>query len=717
MRRIWLLAFALHGCTCKGDDAPATDAAMEAGMDFSALTRAEDTRKSADVPPEARIARDVRVRRRAIRALARIADDAAVDGLTKALEDEDPETSAWAAYGLGLACKGREETVVKALAARGAAIDVGPASPKIDPRFAIARAMGRCGGAFAEQTLAGWAKLGHANADASCFALGDIASRRGTLGDDTVTALLDAAEKGRATAFHPLARMERLNDAFAARIIAAARTATTAKVADDRAFAIRALGASGPDAAPELEAIVTDSSRDVMDRIHAARALTKLGDEGHASAANALVKVTPNAKDPLAVSALGGAQVHVLATLLSALGSEPPKSAEPSLRSLADLSMPGTPPASLGRRIASLRCTAASLLSKGAYDSEPMRSCADPGSVAWETARLASLLKRPLATADRKKAWSELAKSKNLRVREAALDAIGTHAEIPDALVRVAIADALSDLAHAGLVASAAETVHAHPERFLALSPAEIKKALDPRQPLNPNPEQTLDAGIAKALEAAIANAWPEDLIETRVALLDAAVAVHLPKSDERAKAACADPNLTVRDRAAIALRALGNPKATCPAPATMPVAKDLGPPKATKVKFATDAGDLTLVLDGDLAPITSARVIELAKSGFYKGIVCHRVVAGFVVQFGDPGGDGYGGSGQVLRSETSPKPFDALDVGVALAGRDTGSSQLFVTLARYAHLDGEYPLIGHASGDWAAVAEGDVITDVYVSE
>jgi cyclophilin family peptidyl-prolyl cis-trans isomerase len=53
----------------------------------------------------------------------------------------------------------------------------------------------------------------------------------------------------------------------------------------------------------------------------------------------------------------------------------------------------------------------------------------------------------------------------------------------------------------------------------------------------------------------------------------------------------------------------------------------------------------------------------------------------------------------------------------MALAGRDTGSSQLFVTLARTAHLDGEYTKVGHAEGDWFSVAEGDIIEDASVVE
>ncbi len=59
--------------------------------------------------------------------------------------------------------------------------------------------------------------------------------------------------------------------------------------------------------------------------------------------------------------------------------------------------------------------------------------------------------------------------------------------------------------------------------------------------------------------------------------------------------------------------------------------------------------------------------------------------------------------------------PFVPLAVGVALAGRDTGSSQLFVMQGRYPHLDGQYALIGSATGPWASLAEGDVIRKVKV--
>jgi hypothetical protein len=74
-------------------------------------------------------------------------------------------------------------------------------------------------------------------------------------------------------------------------------------------------------------------------------------------------------------------------------------------------------------------------------------------------------------------------------------------------------------------------------------------------------------------------------------------------------------------------------------------------------------------------------------------------VVPDFVVQGGDPRGDGSGGPGFALRDELSLDPYAPGAVGLALDGQDTGGSQLFVTLTRQPHLDGRYPLIGRLAG------------------
>ena len=132
---------------------------------------------------------------------------------------------------------------------------------------------------------------------------------------------------------------------------------------------------------------------------------------------------------------------------------------------------------------------------------------------------------------------------------------------------------------------------------------------------------------------------------------------------------------------------------------------------------FDTDAGMLSMTLDPALAPVAVTRFVELARSGYYDGKIIHRVVPGFVTQLGSPTGDNSGGpkGKPALRCETSPLPFEPLRVGVALAGRDTGSSQLFVVHARTPHLDGLYAIVGTAAGAWAAAVDGDLIRTVKV--
>jgi cyclophilin family peptidyl-prolyl cis-trans isomerase len=278
-------------------------------------------------------------------------------------------------------------------------------------------------------------------------------------------------------------------------------------------------------------------------------------------------------------------------------------------------------------------------------------------------------------------------------VQEAALGAVAAHRELAGAAV-AALADALSS-PRPGLVATAADLVRSQPDRLY-------------------------DNQIGAALRTALARPWAEDLVETRVALLDAALAVGLEEGRAAARAACQDPNATVRARASKVLAGWREGDDKCAAPVAVgPAAPELlrllGHP--SRVTLETDAGTLSVTFDPILAPVSATRFVALARSGFYVGVTFHRVVPGFVVQFGDPGGDGYGGSGATLRCETSPVPFDSLDVGVALAGRDTGSSQIFVALARHPHLDGEYAWVGRAEGDWSAVADGDVIRAVRVDE
>ncbi len=102
-------------------------------------------------------------------------------------------------------------------------------------------------------------------------------------------------------------------------------------------------------------------------------------------------------------------------------------------------------------------------------------------------------------------------------------------------------------------------------------------------------------------------------------------------------------------------------------------------------------SGEVELQLLPDEAPATVARFVQLAERGFYDGLRLHRVVPGFVVQGGDPRGDGYGGPGFSQRCEDNRVRYERGTVGMALAGRDTGGSQFFIAQAAQPHLDGRY--------------------------
>ena len=201
--------------------------------------------------------------------------------------------------------------------------------------------------------------------------------------------------------------------------------------------------------------------------------------------------------------------------------------------------------------------------------------------------------------------------------------------------------------------------------------------------------------------------------------LLDAAGALAIKEAKGRVDALCKSIYPSTREHAAKALGLLGDKKA-CPAQAAAAAPREIDAPVAAKttITFDADVGSLTITLDPALAPAIVTRAVELVKSGYYDGKVVHRVVPGYVTQFGAPFGDGFGGpEGKAsLPCETSPLPFAPLTVGVALSGRDTGSSQLFVMHARYPHLDGNYAIVGTATGPWSAFVDGDLIRHARVS-
>jgi cyclophilin family peptidyl-prolyl cis-trans isomerase len=122
-----------------------------------------------------------------------------------------------------------------------------------------------------------------------------------------------------------------------------------------------------------------------------------------------------------------------------------------------------------------------------------------------------------------------------------------------------------------------------------------------------------------------------------------------------------------------------------------------LASPKFSPHAFIdTDKGTIEIELAVLDAPLTVDNFVTLARKGFFNGIAIHRVVPDFVVQGGDPRGDGEGGPGYSIRDELNTRPYLRGTVGMALDWEDTGGSQFFITHAPQPHLDARYTVFGH---------------------
>jgi peptidylprolyl isomerase len=107
-------------------------------------------------------------------------------------------------------------------------------------------------------------------------------------------------------------------------------------------------------------------------------------------------------------------------------------------------------------------------------------------------------------------------------------------------------------------------------------------------------------------------------------------------------------------------------------------------------------AGRVVIALRPDLAPGHVARIKELARQGFYDGIVFHRVIDGFMAQTGDPRGDGTGGSGKKLKAEFNAGKHVRGTASMARSqSPDSADSQLFICFAPAPFLDGKYTVWG----------------------
>ncbi|MFH2027626.1 MAG: peptidylprolyl isomerase [Nanoarchaeota archaeon] len=124
---------------------------------------------------------------------------------------------------------------------------------------------------------------------------------------------------------------------------------------------------------------------------------------------------------------------------------------------------------------------------------------------------------------------------------------------------------------------------------------------------------------------------------------------------------------------------------------------------EADKMKvavFDTNYGTFEITLFTDKAPITTKNFIDLTNKGFYNGLTFHRVIGDFMIQGGDPDGDGTGGPGYTIKDEFDQTlRHDSEGVlSMANAGPNTGGSQFFITLVPTPWLDGKHSVFGKVS-------------------
>jgi cyclophilin family peptidyl-prolyl cis-trans isomerase/HEAT repeat protein len=139
-----------------------------------------------------------------------------------------------------------------------------------------------------------------------------------------------------------------------------------------------------------------------------------------------------------------------------------------------------------------------------------------------------------------------------------------------------------------------------------------------------------------------------------------------------------------------------------------------------TVAVMKTTRGIIEIELFREDAPMTVANFVSLARQGFFNNLSFMRVVPFFVIQGGDPRNDQEGGPGYAIRCEINLRPFERGSVGIALAGKDTGGSQFFITMAPEPHLDGGYTCFGRILSGMQVIdriVPGDRIINVNIDE
>ncbi len=627
---------------------------------------------------------DGAVRAKAVLALGQIAEPSSLPSLVKAAADPTVETRTSAAFALGLLADVSAQDVLVQLA--------GDSSPRV--RAAAAEALGRLRDPGATSAIVALLD----DSDPSARATAAIASWKFADPEPFVDALsknLSSEHPGvRFASAYALARLASagtapassgspvgsLGDASRTRI----RDALTARVADAEAEVRMqvARGLANPRGGAELAAVgALSKDRDPGVRVNAVRSLGYPGipikpylDRAVADRDQSVAQAAIEA-----VGKVGGAPAEeALAEILPKL--EKGWLQEAALTALARL-VPSQIPSLVNGLLMNpdpaMRASAAALIA----------GQKNPGAFAVATKMLGDASTRVQVVAIPIVADQDHPIAKLL----------ATVAASPDPVVRAAVADAVGS-------------------RFATPRPA----------------LETRDDLFAE-LETIWAASTTDTLPDARLSVVDA---VAKAGKDDRTKAALnrglADPDVIVRRRAAARFRDVyGEDRSQDIGPATDRPLSDyvsivrfsLVPHTAviTMQRPGSQRGRFLVALDAQAAPMAAWNFSQLAGKKFFDGARLHRVVPNFVVQDGDPRGDGFGGPGYSIRDEWNPLAFSSGVMGMASDGKDTAGSQWFITLSAQPHLDGRYTSFGQVTQGLreivAQMRPGDTVVSIRIDE
>ena len=591
---------------------------------------------------------DPAVRRRAALAVGRVGLAAGVQPLLPLLNDADPDVRQMAAFALGLiGDRGASAALQRTL---------GDSSFVVRGR--AAEALGLIGDASTAAAIAAMAKdaaaRGHVASiepdtesyptepEAEAFRLGIYALVRLKAYDALASAVLDAGGQP-ITPWWPVAfALSRIEDP---RAVPALTTLLSGPGRYTRAFAARGLGLAKATAA--VTPLVTLINPKQIDPPVAVSAVRALGQIGGAEAVDALLPLltTPDS-DPnvrleavAAIGPIGGSRVTE--ALMDLAGDPWPAMRAQALRSLAQADRD------------------AFLFALSGLDPDPHWSvrAALAGALAGLQAEAATpRLTAMLEDTDRRVVPAVLAAL--VRVKAPDVESIlRRHLEDPDVVIRMTAARELGTLKPADGMQVFSDAYHEWGGDNTYLARAAALTAL---------------AGYGKAAVPALTGALADPEWAVRVKALDLLKDI--------------DPHAA-------------DPTAIRPAPVRPDARYDapeiVAPQFSPHLYLETSKGLIEIELAVRDAPLTAHTIAALARKGFFTGIPFHRVVPNFVVQGGDPRGDGEGGPNFTIRDELNELPYLRGTVGMALDWRDTGGSQFFITHSPQPHLDARYTVFG----------------------